>query len=320
MGSMHFSTNSGRSSSSRSRSQSARISQDGVHEPGVAQRARGGVSGEPRAVDLDLRRVPRRCRDQRDHPRASRRRRQDRARTPRDPGQHVHDGRLEHARPELLRHVRRKPLPRLGAEHESASRSRRPCALRELRLRVDPRASAPLRPRLAGVLVADRPHRLLDRGPRGELPRASRPGVPRHVTADALPRARRDVAGRGLGPALRHDLVPARRVQHSAVARERRARPGVVERRDALPDHAGRHRNGAGVPPLRAERRCLGLRSPRVQCRRQAHPHAHERRRRLHRDRVHASHRPLQEGARAGSRRKRTKRRPSAGLVSMRRR
>ena len=121
--------------------------QDGVHEPGVAQRARGRVSGEPRAVDLDLRRLPRRSRDQRDHPRAGRRRRSDRPRAPRDPGKHVHDGRLEHARPELLRHVRREPLPRLGDQHRPAPRPRRPRPLRELRLRVDPRAAAALRPR-----------------------------------------------------------------------------------------------------------------------------------------------------------------------------
>ena len=110
---------------------------------------------------------------------------------------------------------------------------------------------------------------------------------------------------RGLEPAHPDDLVPPRRVQHPADVRERGAHAGVVERRDAVPDHAGRHRNRAGVPALRAERRRLGVGAPRVQRRREAHPHAHERRRGLHGDRADAANRQIQEGsgAAAGGRR-----------------
>ena len=97
--------------------------EDGLHEPRLAERARRGLSGGARAVDLDLRRVPRGRRDQRDHPGARRRRRPDRPRAPRDPGEHVHDGRLEHARPELLRHVRGERAPRLGAHDGRAARA-----------------------------------------------------------------------------------------------------------------------------------------------------------------------------------------------------
>ena len=126
-----------------------------------------------------------------------------------------------------------------------------------------------------------------------------RAGVPRDVAADALPGPRRALAGGRLGAAHRHHLVHARRVRHPADAGERRPRPGVVERRHALPDHACGCRHGAGVPALRAERRGRGLRAPRLQCRRKAHAHAHERRRRIHGDRADAAHGPLSEGARA---------------------
>ena len=81
--------------------------QDGLHEPCLAERPRRGVSGGARPLDLDLRCVSRRRRHQRDHPGAGRRCGADRPRAAGDSGKHVHDSRLEHARSELLRHVRR---------------------------------------------------------------------------------------------------------------------------------------------------------------------------------------------------------------------
>ena len=68
-----------------------------------------------------------------------------------------------------------------------------------------------------------------------------------------------------------------------------------------FPDHTRRHRNGAGVPAVRAERSGVRIRPPRLQRRREAHADAHERRRRIHGDCADAAHRPLPQGARAGT-------------------
>ena len=187
----------------------------------------------------------------------------------------------------------------MGSDPRRASGARRAGSAGQLRLRLALLATAPVRSLDRDDTRPRRHRRVLDRGARGGLPRARRPGVPRDVAAHSLPEARRTVASRGLDATHRHHLVPARRVRHPADAEERRARAGVVECRDALPDHARGHRDGASLPSVRAERRGRRLGASRLQCRRQAHADAHECRRRIHGHCADATHRPLPRGARA---------------------
>ena len=145
-----------------------------------------------------------------------------------------------------------------------------------------------------------RRRRVLDRGPRRGLPRArsrrrSASCRRRPATSDASRSGRPPTGGSG---SSRSGSCSTR-----STSRRRSQNAGLVQVSTsvshALPDHAGRRRHGAGVPPLRPERRRLGVGAARVQRRREAHDHDHERRRRLHRDRADAPDRPLQEGARA---------------------
>ena len=64
----------------------------------------------------------------------------------------------------------------------------------------------------------------------------------------------RRLAARRLGAPARDDLVLPRRVRHRADHRQRAARPGDDEPRDARPRHPGRHRHRAGAHRLRVPR------------------------------------------------------------------
>ena len=152
--------------------------------------------GRSRATAVDRRRVRRRRRRERDHPDASRGRRADLPRTPGDSAEHLHDGRLEHARALDLRHRSCIGAARLGGAHpERAAGARRAPRPPELRVSLVPRASPRLGARARRDPHRDRPPRHLDPRPRGRLlePRAA--GVRGPPQPRPLPALRRDLAG-----------------------------------------------------------------------------------------------------------------------------
>ena len=221
---------------------------------------------------VDLRRVPRGGRHQRDHPGPRGRRGPDRPRPPRDSGQHVHDGHLEHARAHDLRHGRCGAPPAPWAIATDALPG-----LGEL-------------PRLESFDFAwllDRPARVRSSCWPAILVCIAALGIWIHghvldfwervaqAFAVVPPPTRYLAHGRRLAGGdwtlrlatiwflldafdIPQTLENALLVQVSASVA------------DARPDHAGRHRHRAGLPAVRLRRRRAERRAARVQRRREA--------------------------------------------------
>ncbi len=260
----------------------------------MAERARRRLPGATRPVAPDPRRVRLGCGHQRDPSRAGRRRRADLPRAPRHPRQLVHDGRLLDGRPHVRRHDPRARRVLLGADPGRAAVLRRAVRTPGFRLllgvrrRRDPsrRRDRARRDRCRGRVA---PQPLL-----GSTPGPRRPGVRGVRPSGAICPHRRPLAARRLGPSPRHGLVLPRRLRDPSEHRQRPARPGGDEPRDARARHARRDRHGAGAPRLRVPgRRRRALDTPRVQRRNEADAHGRERDRRLHGDLPGTRHGPV---------------------------
>ena len=131
--------------------------EDDVHEPCLAQRPRGRLSRRARPLALDLRRVRRRGRSQRDLPGPRGRRRPPDDGPPRREGLDVHDARQLEPRPRRRRRRVRARAVHVGGDAGCAARPGRAPVPAELRLRLVHRPRA----RLGGAAAGrrHRPHR-----------------------------------------------------------------------------------------------------------------------------------------------------------------
>ncbi len=253
---------------------------------------------EERAATFDSRCLLRRSRRERHRPDARRRRGPDLPRPSGHSGEHVHDGRLEHARPLDLRHRRRVDAARVGSHHAGRApgprRASRAC--RASSSGGSSRTRSPTELVLAALLIALVVLGIWIHGHVVDFWGRVRQAFAVLRRPVRLPALRRALAGGRLDVPPRRDLVPPRRLRHPPVGRERAARPGVGEHRDAPPAHSRRHRNRAGLPALRLQGNRAELSAPRVQRRNEARDGQHERRCRIHRDRAHAAHAAVPEG------------------------
>ena len=238
---------------------------------------------------VDLRRLSRGRRRQRDHPRPRRRRGPALPRPPRRSRRHLHHARLDAARALDLRHGDGAADLRLRADARRPARRRLARQPAGLRLRLLRGQSRVLRHPLRRPRDLRRVRRHVGAPARQRVQGARRPGARRAAGPHGVPPARRRLAGGRLAAPLRRDLVLPRRLRDRAVGQERPARPGDAEPRHARSDLAGRDRDRAGLHRLRL----LGHRdrpgdAARVQRRDEADADRDQHHPRLHRALPHA--------------------------------